>query len=114
MSGVLKIDIAETAEALKAVLEEQQGAPKRRSDKAILVFQPPYCPEVNPIERVWRALKRELAWVHVGDACQLQHAISQWVCRLSAESLRSLTQWDWIVNALCVAGIWRIDVSPVQ
>lgn len=105
MSGVLKIDIADTAEALKAVLEEQQGAFQRRPDKAILVFQPPYCPEVNSIERVWRALKRELAWVQFDDACQLQHAISQWVCRLSAESLRSLTQWDWIVDTLCVAGI---------
>lgn len=74
-------------------------------DNVILVFQPPYCPEVNPIERVWRELKRELAWVHFDDVCQLQHAISQWVCRLSAESLRSLTQWDWIVDALCVAGV---------
>ncbi|MFQ3627446.1 MAG: transposase [Cyanobacteriota bacterium] len=25
----------------------------------ILVFQPPYCPEVNPMERVWRELKRD-------------------------------------------------------
>ncbi|WP_068511718.1 transposase [Leptolyngbya sp. O-77] len=70
-----------------------------------LVFQPPYCPEVNLIERVWRELKRELAWVHFDDVGQLQPAISQWVCRLSAESLRSLTQGDWIVDALCVAGI---------
>jgi hypothetical protein len=74
-------------------------------DNVILVFQPPDCPEVNPIERVWRELKREPAWVHFDDVCQLQHAISQWGCRLSAESLRSLTQRDWIVDALCVAGI---------
>ncbi len=33
-------------------------------DNVILIFQPPYCPEVNPIERVWRELKRDLAWVH--------------------------------------------------
>ncbi|PSP36194.1 MAG: hypothetical protein BRC57_02920 [Cyanobacteria bacterium QS_8_48_54] len=25
-----------------------------------LLFQPPYCPEVNPIERVWQELKRWL------------------------------------------------------
>ncbi|MDY6900662.1 MAG: transposase, partial [Cyanobacteriota bacterium] len=23
----------------------------------ILLFQPPYCPEVNPIERVWQYIK---------------------------------------------------------
>jgi transposase len=28
------------------------------------VFLPPYCPELNPIERVWRDLKDALAWLH--------------------------------------------------
>jgi class 3 adenylate cyclase len=28
-----------------------------------LVFLPPYCPELNPIERVWRDLKDALAWL---------------------------------------------------
>jgi transposase len=27
-----------------------------------LVFFPPYCPELNPMERVWRDLKDDLAW----------------------------------------------------
>jgi hypothetical protein len=26
------------------------------------VFLPPYCPELNPIERVWRDLKDDMAW----------------------------------------------------
>ncbi|PSO55069.1 MAG: hypothetical protein BRC40_01860 [Cyanobacteria bacterium QH_8_48_120] len=29
-------------------------------DNVVLLFQPPYCPEVNPIERVWQELKRWL------------------------------------------------------
>jgi transposase len=28
-----------------------------------LVFLPPHCPELNPIERVWRDLKDALAWL---------------------------------------------------
>jgi putative transposase len=28
-----------------------------------LVFLPPYCPELTPIERVWRDLKDALAWL---------------------------------------------------
>lgn len=74
-------------------------------DNVILLFQPPYCPQLNPIERVWRELKRDLAWLLVDDLAELQQAISHWVHHLSAEYLRSLTQWDWIVDALCVAGI---------
>jgi putative transposase len=31
--------------------------------KVRLVFLPPYCPELNPIERVWRDLKDALAWL---------------------------------------------------
>jgi hypothetical protein len=27
-----------------------------------LVFLPPYAPELNPIERVWRDLKDDIAW----------------------------------------------------
>jgi len=28
----------------------------------ILLFQPPHCPELNPIEQVWQYLKRGLRW----------------------------------------------------
>lgn len=74
-------------------------------DNVVLLFQPAYCPQVNPIERLWRELKRVFAWLLVDDLSELQLAISHWVHRLSPPYLRSLTQWDWIVDALCVAGI---------
>jgi transposase len=41
-----------------------------------LVFLPPYCPELNPIERVWRDLKEALAWLQFppsGCATRLSH-----------------------------------------
>jgi len=31
-------------------------------DKILLVFQPPYTPELNPSERVWQYIKQELSW----------------------------------------------------
>ncbi|WP_228054796.1 IS630 family transposase [Gloeocapsopsis crepidinum] len=74
-------------------------------DNVILLFQPPYCPEVNPLERLWQQLKRALAWMHFGSIAQLQQTITCWVNQLSPEEVKSLTQWDWIVDALCVAGI---------
>lgn len=74
-------------------------------DNVILLFQPSYCPEVNPIERLWQELKRSLAWMHFESIGHLQQAISGWVNQLSPEEVKSLTQWDWIVDALCVAEI---------
>jgi DDE superfamily endonuclease len=37
-----------------------------------LVFLPPYCPELNPIERVWRDLKDALAWLQF-PPLEVQH-----------------------------------------
>lgn len=71
----------------------------------ILLFQPPYCPEVNPIERLWQDLKQTLQWKPFEGLSELQSAITHWVRRLSARRVKSLTGWDWLVDALCVAGI---------
>ncbi|WP_448533212.1 transposase [Parathermosynechococcus lividus] len=38
-------------------------------DNVILIFQPPYCLEVNPIERVWQDLKRDLACISLQRFC---------------------------------------------
>ena len=70
----------------------------------ILLFQSPYCREVNPIERVLE-LKRWLQWQHFDSIADLQQAISRWVNRLTPRRLQSLTQWGWLVDGLCVAGI---------
>jgi transposase len=74
-------------------------------DHIVLLFQPPYCPELNPIERFWQQLKRWLQWRHFDSIAEWQDAISQWVKRLTPRQVQSLTQWGWLVDALCVAGI---------
>ena len=35
-----------------------------------LVFLPPYCPELNPIERFWRDLKDDLAWEQFSELAE--------------------------------------------
>jgi transposase len=55
----------------------------------ILVFQPPYAPELNPIERVWAALKDELAWACFRDLAALQARVVEIVQRWDADLLRS-------------------------
>ena len=77
----------------------------RIPDTIRLVFQPPYCPELNPIERVWQELRRFWAWTPIHSLNDLQQTITQWIEQLSPHQVQSLTQWDWLMNAISVAGI---------
>ena len=68
-------------------------------ENIILLFQPPYSPELNPIERVWEHLKQDLKW-EVFD--NLEHLRA----KVASEVAASLTGYDFILNALSVANIF--------
>lgn len=44
----------------------------------------------------------------------LQQAISHWLNRLSPAQVRSLTQWGWLIDALCVAGFEELVLQPQE
>lgn len=87
------------------------NAPGHRSqqlevpENVVLLFQPPYCPEVNGAERVWEELKDDWGWMRFSGLEDLQNQISKWVRKLSRSALQKLTQWDWLMDALSVAGL---------
>jgi transposase len=66
----------------------------------VLLFQPPYAPELNPAERVWEALKAELAWACWADLAALQARVVAIVQTWDAELLRSLTAYPFIMAAI--------------
>ena len=66
----------------------------------LLLFQPPYAPELNPAERVWEALKDELAWECFADLAALQARLVAIVQGWDAELLRSLTAYPFIIDAI--------------
>ncbi len=69
-----------------------------------LVLLPPYTPELNPIERVWRALKDELAWLQFPDLEAQQAHVATVLATYNAATLQSLTAYAYFVdavNALC-------------
>jgi transposase len=66
----------------------------------LLLFQPPYAPELNPAERVWEALKDALAWECFADVAALQARVVAIVRGWDAALLRSLTAYPFIMNAL--------------
>jgi hypothetical protein len=54
-------------DSLNILLVDNRGAPTAQQltlpANVRLLCLPPYCPEVNPSERVWRDLKDDMAWL---------------------------------------------------
>ena len=66
----------------------------------VLLFQPPYCPELNPIERLWQHLKADLKWASFQTLAQLQTKVDQLLTELTPEIVASVTGYPFILDAL--------------
>jgi putative transposase len=64
------------------------------------VFLPPYSPELNPIERLWRDLKDKLADVPVKTIAELSNAMCAIIQTYSHATLQSLTSFTYFVHAV--------------
>jgi transposase len=71
----------------------------------ILLFQPPHCPELNPIERVWQHLKRGLRWKLPKNLDELRGMVSQRLSQMTQPVIASIVGWKYILEAVSVAGI---------
>ncbi|MBD1868857.1 IS630 family transposase [Cyanobacteria bacterium FACHB-471] len=69
-------------------------------ENIILLFQPPYCPELNPIERLWQHLKADLKWARFMTLNQLQAKVDQLLAQLTPDAIASITGYPFILNAL--------------
>jgi transposase len=70
----------------------------------VCVFLPPYSPELNPIERLWRDVKEQLAWVLAAAIEELEHRVARILTQYSHATIRSLTSYPYFVravNAVC-------------
>ena len=65
-----------------------------------LVFLPPYGPELNPIERVWRDLKDALAWRQFPTLEAQQDYLASLLHAYEAATLRTLTSYPYVVAAI--------------
>jgi hypothetical protein len=61
---------------------DNRGAPTaqglRRPENVRSVWWPPSCPELSPLERVWRDVKDDLAWRQFPDLDAQQHEVGDW------------------------------------
>lgn len=64
-----------------------------------LLFFPPYAPELNPIERLWRDLKDWLSQFHPVTLDELSTLLCTRLNQYSPASLRSLTGFPYLLAA---------------
>ena len=88
--GVMQLDLASVHTAQAIVCPEN----------IVLVFQPPHCPELNPIERVWLFLKQHLAWQNCPSLEQLRQLVASELEAIAPERIASLTSYTFILEAL--------------
>jgi transposase len=65
-----------------------------------LLFFPPYSPELNPIERLWRDLKDWLAAYHPTTLEELSTLLTTRLRQYTPAALRSLTGFPYLLAAL--------------
>jgi transposase len=65
-----------------------------------LVFLPPYCPELNPIERVWRDLKDDLAWQLFPKLDAQQLYVGNLLQAYDGPTLQALTGYPYLKEAI--------------
>jgi transposase len=64
------------------------------------VWLPPYGPELNPIERVWRDLKDDLAWLQFTTLDAQQVYVGDLLQGYEASTLQALTGYLYLVEAI--------------
>jgi hypothetical protein len=88
---------------------DQAGAHRAKQlkipDNIILMFQPSHSPQTNPIERVWQHLKLGLRWKLPKNLDALRLLVRQRLEEMTKAVIASIVGWQFILNALSVAGI---------
>ena len=79
---------------LKAAYIEKVG----HSINIELVFIPPYTPEMNPIEQIWKEIRKRGFKNEVFQTLQkVVDRLCDTICSLSNETIKSITARDWIL-----------------
>lgn len=67
-------------------------------ENLVLIKLPPYCPELNPIERLWEDLKKWLVWKNWPSLTHMKEYVWSLVRQWNDDSIHCLTAFDWILQ----------------
>jgi transposase len=95
-------------DSLNLLLLDNSGAHTaqrlRWPDNVRAVWLPPYCPELNPIERFWRDLKDDLAWHQFVDLEAQQRSVANLLQAYDVPTLQALTGYTYLLEAIYALG----------
>lgn len=60
-----------------------------------LLFLPPYCPELNPAEKVWRYIKDRIANKAFRTLDEISDSLVDFLQNFSSETIESIVGWKW-------------------
>ncbi len=69
-------------------------------DNVVLFRLPPYCPELNPMERVWQDMRKRLSIDLPAGLGALLDDVRRVVCEYTPSVLASLTGYPYLRNAI--------------
>jgi transposase len=72
-------------------------------ENIIPVLQPAHSPELNPIERLWQAIKFHLKGKSFSSLADLRSRLNQVIEAMTKQQISSLTAYDFILDALFYA-----------
>ena len=89
---------------LKILIEDNGAFHKAKSlkipDNIILIFQPPYSPEVNAAENMWARYKREFTNKIHHSLDQVSVFMKEFTDKLTPESIMETTAFEYVMNCL--------------
>lgn len=72
-------------------------------DHVLPIYLPAYSPELNPIERLWEYVKKDLKWQNFSSLAQLKQQVDVILKSLTTEEILSVCGWDYILTAILSA-----------
>ena len=64
------------------------------------MFLPPYAPELNPIERLWRDLKDKIAWQQFQDSSTQCEMVADLLRAYDNATIQSLVGYAYLCDAI--------------
>ena len=65
-----------------------------------LLFQPPYCPELNPAEQIWAYYKRQFTNVLCKELNEISDFIIETTNKLTPQMIKSICNYSYISSSI--------------